>query len=360
MIQLSNGHQIIFVAASGSLGFDGDDAGHGLVKLWKKPARWFGLLDPKNYTIITKTLTLQPKVGNLKWWCPWRCVRRFGEGFINSVGLTNPGLYEWTRRYYGPTIGKGYKIALSIAPNDLKEAATMAASTRLTTLKALHLNPICPNVSHSGQTVDHYMEIIQAARYSTDLPIIVKLGWKDPYMEIISKALPHVQAWDLINAMPIGQYPGLHESSSSPLQKYGLTGAISGPSIAFAAREVLQKVKQEFGHHVKVISGGGIYDYEEMKLRVQLGADALSFGTLFLKKPCKPDRLVARFREEYGVPLEQPSKVSNYGMLFSDQAPDSSEMLHHAPGQDQVWEAPICRPTESEQSKGAREPDPNG
>lgn len=303
MIQLY-GHKVMFVASSGALGFDGDDGGHGLVKLWKKPARWLGRLNPKNYLTITKTVTQHPLVGNLKWWCPWRCVRRWGdEGFINAVGLTNPGIDEWFRLYYPRTVKKGYKIALSIAPKDVGESVRMAAMTRPANLVALHINPICPNVDHTDQTVDHYLNIIQAASYSTPKPIIVKLGWRDPYMEIIGKASQYVEAWDLINATPIGQHPGLHESFS-PLQKYGLTGAISGPQIAFAACEVLREVKEEYGASVKVISGGGIYTYEEMKKRVRFGADALSIGTLFLKDPSEPDRLVARFCEEYGLPLE--------------------------------------------------------
>ena len=103
MIELSNGHRLEFVAASGSLAFDG----RGWP--WEWPLRWVGLLDPHLFTIVVKTLFPDQWKGNLRWSHPWDVVKFISQegneinplmalaiprligGAINAIGLTNSG-----------------------------------------------------------------------------------------------------------------------------------------------------------------------------------------------------------------------------------------------------------------------------
>lgn len=91
MINLSNGNEVDFLCASGSLGFCGDGW------WWEQPLRWVGMLRPHEFTIITKTLTYRPCKGNLNMAKPWKCVQLIPGGVVNSVGLTNPGYKNWIR-----------------------------------------------------------------------------------------------------------------------------------------------------------------------------------------------------------------------------------------------------------------------
>ena len=75
MIRLSNGHCLEFIVASGALGFDG----RGYIHEW--PLRWLGLIDPKLFTVFTKTLLPNRNRGNFRCYAPWRVVK-----FINSEG----------------------------------------------------------------------------------------------------------------------------------------------------------------------------------------------------------------------------------------------------------------------------------
>ena len=61
MIKLSNGYELEFLAASGSLGFDGKGY------WWGKPLKLFGLFNTSLFTPITKTLTYYPEKGNCKY-----------------------------------------------------------------------------------------------------------------------------------------------------------------------------------------------------------------------------------------------------------------------------------------------------
>ncbi|MBI5466174.1 MAG: hypothetical protein HY974_02715, partial [Candidatus Kerfeldbacteria bacterium] len=62
MIQLANGHQLEFLAASGSLAFD------GFGWPWEQPARWLKFWDPSVFTVVLKTLTFDPRSGNQRWY----------------------------------------------------------------------------------------------------------------------------------------------------------------------------------------------------------------------------------------------------------------------------------------------------
>jgi len=89
MITLSNGHKFEYMVASGALGFDGKGYPHE----W--PLRWMGLINPSLFTVVAKTVTYKPRKGNLRWYCPWKCIRLMPGGVVNAVGLTNKGIGWW-------------------------------------------------------------------------------------------------------------------------------------------------------------------------------------------------------------------------------------------------------------------------
>src|SRR5580658_6822350 len=97
MIPLSNGHRLDYLAASGALAYDGQGWP------WEWPLRWAGLIDPRLFTVVTKTLTFQRRRGNLRWHKPWECVALIPGGAVNKVGLTNPG-FRWWCSHVGPRV----------------------------------------------------------------------------------------------------------------------------------------------------------------------------------------------------------------------------------------------------------------
>src|SRR3990167_5592979 len=115
MVTVANGHRFQFMAASGALAFDG----RGWP--WEWPLRMIGLLDPTLFTIVVKTLTRQPRKGNLRWSRPWSVIKHLGaSGVVNAIGLTNGGI-DWWLRDVAPRIPSDYKIVVSVEADDLKE-----------------------------------------------------------------------------------------------------------------------------------------------------------------------------------------------------------------------------------------------
>lgn len=306
MIILSNGHYIDFCCASGALGFDGDDSGHGLMKLWKKPFRWLGLLRPKEFTVIAKTVTLKPRKGNLSLLTPWRCVRRIKGGWVNSVGLTNPGYFQWFVQNYNHVTNRGYKMVASISPDTAKEAVSMCSLfNHWYELVGVQINLSCPNVQHTKE-LNNQLDIVESALITSHHPILLKLGYHDQYVQFlkeVEKRKLNVEAVELINTVP---WDMIYPDTPSPLAKYNLKGGVSGRPIAFLACKALHDVKKA-GIRIPVISGGGIYSYDDVVIRHGLGARAFAIGTLFTNRPWLPNVIANKYRREYGI-YSEPNK----------------------------------------------------
>lgn len=285
MIRLFNGHEFDFACASGALAFDGRGW------WWEKPLRLLGIIDPTKFTVITKTLTLKPLKGNLKMWCPWRCVSLIPGGATNAVGLTNPGLGYWWVRYYS---WLKYDTILSVMPKEISEVGQMSGIINMATkLKGVQINASCPNVARN-QSVKLICEIVLAAIKKWNHPIILKLSYADDYVRICKELDGLVSAFELINTVPFHMvFPG----KESPLQKYNLTGGVSGKPISSYALEALQKVKAA-GVKTPIISGGGIMNLEDVLLRQKEGADAFVLGTVFLRTPWRPNKIMSSYRNK--------------------------------------------------------------
>jgi dihydroorotate dehydrogenase (NAD+) catalytic subunit len=291
MITLSNGHTFTFCAAAGALGFAGEPY------WWEKPWKWVNLLRPQEFTVITKTLTVSPRSGNYRWWKPWQTFRLLPHGTLNCLGLPNPGITSWYFNY-APILAKnGIKFILSIAPETIDDIKAFSIYTRAYELKfnnmvGIQLNLSCPNTQKTKLDLG---EVIDAARAYIGLPVILKLGYYDDYISIAKKHGRLIDGIELINTIP---WSKLFRTTPSPLKKYGYEGGVSGTYIAKYSSYALQQIK-EHEITVPIISGGGVYSYEEAVYRLKLGAAAVSIGTLFLRRPWEPNQIIDRFYREY-------------------------------------------------------------
>jgi len=307
MIHLNN-ISTQFFAGAGALGFDGFDGGHPpLVRWYKKPYRWLGLLDPREFVVITKTITGSPVKGNLTDWSFWRSVRRYGKrSIVNCVALTNPGLRVWVDEYWPRARDAGLKIVLSLQPSTLSEAAWMASYVRrCPELAGVQLN-LCPNVAQTDLGL--FEAIVLNFCRQVDLPVGVKFGYTQPWPELC-KRLDGKLAWvELINAVP-WKDATIVKGQVSPLAKYGYDGSLSGSDIAHYSLDALVEYKN-LGLKTPVASGGGVVGGEASKLapvasrlednvctRFKLGADAVVFSTAFLWEPAGPNRVVRAYNK---------------------------------------------------------------
>lgn len=304
MLTLSNGHSFSVATAAGALGFDG--RGY----LWEKyaliPLR---VIDPRLYTIITKTFTPNPRKGNMRWWRP--CVWPFGlrGGAVNQMGLPNPGicwLVDQHKRGRFPV--PGLPTIVSITPETSLEAEAMgSALNKMREIKGIEINVSCPNVAdkyvHSSRPekliqacilhdkVRHVRSLLRMVKTETDHPVGIKLGFTDPYREICEELDGEADWFDLINTIP---WKTIYPNQKTPLRWQGLdAGGVSGPYIASYALDALFNVTRMHSDNTNrktplrtpIISGGGVTSANAGLHRLGAGAAAVTIGTMFLTRP---------------------------------------------------------------------------
>jgi dihydroorotate dehydrogenase (NAD+) catalytic subunit len=285
MIKLSNNHSFEFVAASGALAFDG----RGWP--WEWPLRWAGMLDPTLFTIVVKTLTRQPRKGNLRWTQPWSVIKHLGtSGIANAIGLTNDGI-DWWLREVSPAIPSDYKIIVSIEADDLKEAVDMVQMLEGQTILGIELNLSCPNTGAAGgRTTEKILKICQAANKTTAFPLIAKLSYAHDYLEV-AKGLEDLKN---IEALAINSIPWslVYPDKKSPLAKFG-GGGVSGK----VAQPFTWKMVRELSKAVKIpVIGPSVWAFSDIQKIFDQGAQAVSFGSIFVSSPWKPTLLVKKWQ----------------------------------------------------------------
>jgi dihydroorotate dehydrogenase len=194
MIKLSNGHELEYVVASGALAYDGKGW------WWERPLVWLGLIKPELFTVVTKSLTFEKRHGNLRWWKPWTCVRPILDGWVNKIGLTNPG-YRWFIFKVAFRINfSRQKIIVSLFGNR-KELVSMIKTLNLLDIVAFEINDSCPN---SGDKFADAKKIIETAKELKKVsrhPLIEKVSVAQDYLAIAEGLVGIVEAIS-INSVP--------------------------------------------------------------------------------------------------------------------------------------------------------------
>jgi dihydroorotate dehydrogenase len=279
MIKLSNGHSFEYMAASGALEFD------GLGWPWEQPLRWLGKLDPSLFTTVIKTLTAEPRRGNLRMYNPHACIRLLRGGTLNAVSLTNPGIDWWCEKI-GPTVTKERKLIGSIL-GDTKELDLMARKLNQFNLVGLEINASCPNTKSDILSNTHrVIEDCLRVREVSTFPLILKLSVTHDLETIIPIVAQAVEAFS-INSVP---WSVIYPNRPSPLVHLG-GGGVSGWLIQGYTWPMVQKIKRLTD--VPVI-GPSVWEYEDLDRLRKLGADAISFGSIFLRHPWQPTSFVRR------------------------------------------------------------------
>lgn len=287
MITLSNGHKLNYVVASGALAFDGKGWP------WERPLVWLGLIQPELFTVVIKTLTRDPRPGNLRMWKPWECIRLIPGGAVNKIGLTNPGVDWWCEKI-GPNLDRKIPIMGSIFGDQL-ELMTMTRRLNRFNLVGIEVNPSCPNTGHAAQSTQQVIDDVKAAKSVSRHPIIVKVGANQDYLSI-AQGLADVAEAISLNSVPWNMvFPKQDKSPLWKLEKRvsGGMGGVSGKpaqELNWEAVEALARLG------ALPVIGPGIMEFEDMNRVRKLGAQAVSFGAIHLRTPWKPTQFVRKER----------------------------------------------------------------
>ncbi len=286
MIALSSGYQFDYMIPSGGLAYD------GLGWRWERPLVRVGIIDPSLFTVVIKTLSYRPIIGNQRWYNPFRAVRPLFDnqlllnGVANAVSLSNPGYLRW-REEVAPNVDFSWqRLVASVSPegSTCEEFAEMVSDLGQLGFVAVEINTSCPNVA--PQRADEVIRCVGIAREATKKPLILKVS----AAQDVSRIIPAVEG--KIDAVSINAVPWdlVFPERRSPLAHLG-GGAVSG--------KLAQQRNWNLLRWIKTISdlpviGPDVWDFSDIARLGELGADAWSFGALQLCFPWKPTMYVKK------------------------------------------------------------------
>jgi dihydroorotate dehydrogenase (NAD+) catalytic subunit len=262
------------IAASGCFGYGQEYA--GIIDLQRLGA------------FVSKSITLRARSGN-----PMPRLVETPAGILHSIGLHNPGLTAFARKY--PSIWSTWDIPaiVSIAGETIDEFATIAETLdELSGVSAIELNLSSPNRevpgSCFGDDPDQTAQLVEAVRDFTSLPIIAKLS--PSAMDVTSIALAAEAAGSdaisLINSI-IGL--SIDVKRRRPALSTAL-GGLSGPAIKPIAVRMVHHVAAAVS--VPVIGIGGIASLADVLEFLMAGATAVQIGSAIFAQPSLLSRLI--------------------------------------------------------------------
>jgi dihydroorotate dehydrogenase len=212
-----------------------------------------------------------------------------------AVALTNPGL-PWWIEHVAPRISRAKQpLVCSILGDTPQEVADMAASLNDVDVAAVEINASCPNVCSSNLLTDT-QAVIEACRLAKERcrhPLLLKLKVTHDAEAILPAVAPYVEAID-INLVP---WSLAFPEQRSPLERLG-GGGVSGRAAQPRNWEFLRRLVS-IGS-VPVI-GPGVWEYADIAKIRSMGAQAVSFGSIFMRYPWRPTAYVRRDMAERGA-----------------------------------------------------------
>tara|TARA_Y100001970_G_C14254363_1_gene874127 strand:+ start:4229 stop:5143 length:915 start_codon:yes stop_codon:yes gene_type:complete len=256
------------IAASGTFGY-GDECAN------------FVDLD-KIGCIITKSITLEPRKGNLQ-----PRIHESKLGMINAIGLANVGVQNFCEVKLPKLNSLNTKIIISIAGSNQDDYINIIKMIEKYNGNHIgyEINISCPNVKEGGMEFGSNSEItyklISKIRESTSKLVIVKLGPNVTCIEDIAQSAESAGA-DAISA--INTFVGLAiDYKTGKIILKNKFGGVSGPGIKPLALAKVHKIYNKI--NIPVIGIGGISCFEDVIEFIRIGSSLVQVGTLNYRDP---------------------------------------------------------------------------
>ncbi|MCC6315240.1 MAG: dihydroorotate dehydrogenase [Thermomicrobiales bacterium] len=248
-----------------------------------------GVIDVQRLgAFVSKGITPRPRAGN-----PMPRLAETPAGMLNAIGLQNPGIRGFARKY--PRLWEHWRVPaiVNISAESVEEFADMAAILdEQPGVAGIEVNVSCPNIARGGfcfgWDADMSAEVTRAVRAATTLPVIVKLSPGAVDIVSVARAVEDAgaDAISLINTL-VGMAIDIRQRR--PVLG-NLTGGLSGPAIKPVALRMVYQVAGSV--RVPVIGIGGIASLADALEFFFAGASAIQIGTAIFVDPSLPLRLI--------------------------------------------------------------------
>ncbi|MEM4699453.1 MAG: dihydroorotate dehydrogenase [Candidatus Nezhaarchaeales archaeon] len=225
--------------------------------------------------VVTKSLSLEPREGY-----PNPVVVELPFGYINAIGLANPGLDSFAKEL--SELGElGVPVIFSVFGSSVEEFAEASFRAEELGAAAIELNLSCP---HAGgllafsQDPKLAYDTVARVRGSTSIPVFPKLSAEASLIDVAKSVeragADGVTAINTLRAMCIDIDLRRPRLSST-------FGGLSGPAIKPVAVRCVYELYKELS--VPIIGVGGVSSYEDAIELLLAGASAVQVGSALAK-----------------------------------------------------------------------------
>lgn len=246
-------------------------------KCLEKLAREVPFLD----IITTKSIGPEQRAGNrepiLSQYMP--------QGFLNAVGLTNPGAEEFARQLSGIAFPPSKFLLASIFGKNVDEFVYVA-KTLENLADGFELNLSCPHAKGYGMVLGQDSEIVEqitrAVCQITKKPVIAKLTPNTGNNSEIARAAMRAGAYGLSLINTVG--PGYWEVDGNPVLT-NKVGGLSGAGILPIGLKCVREVREAVGKEPLIIGMGGIATAKDAEAYNSAGANVFGIGSALAGMP---------------------------------------------------------------------------
>jgi dihydroorotate dehydrogenase (NAD+) catalytic subunit len=228
--------------------------------------------------VVTKSIGPEPRPGY-----PNPTIVEVPTGFINAMGLPNPGIAAY-REEVEEALRAGGPVVGSIFGADAREFAGLARRMESYGVHALELNLSCPHAkgygAQLGQDPGATRKITAHVKAAVRIPVFVKLTPNVPSISAIAKAAEAGGA-DGVCAINTLRGMAIDIELGRPVLAHGL-GGYSGPGVKpvgiASVYEIYDAVK------IPILGMGGISTGEDAAEYLMAGASAVQVGSIVCRK----------------------------------------------------------------------------
>jgi len=244
--------------------------------------------------VTTKSIGLDKRKGHNA-----PVVYNWGNGLINAVGLSNPGIDNFVKNYDNNFVD--FPIIISIFGTKTDDFPAITERLKALKFDFLELNISCPNVlDEFGAPFSFSPEISYSITKSVkdiiDKPVILKLSPNTPNLLKVAKSVENAGASALCIINTVG--PGMVINTNTGMSVLGnKVGGVSGDAIL----PLTVKAVYELYEHVKIpiIGTGGISSVDGALQVLMAGASLFGIGSAVLEKGIEVFKEIVRGIEDF-------------------------------------------------------------
>ena len=229
--------------------------------------------------VVTKSLGLKPRTGYSN-----PTMVDVGCGFLNAMGLPNPGVEEFVDEVKAAKKGDDILLVASVfgeTPQNFAEAASVMEDAGV---DGIELNVSCPHVKAAGMEIGQdptiLKNVVRAVKNSVQIPVFTKLTPNTSHIKDLARTVEQAGG-DGIVAVNTLRAMAIDVETGRPILANKI-GGLSGPALKPVALRCVYEIAQTV--NIPVIGCGGVTSWRDAIEFLLAGARAVQIGSAIAYK----------------------------------------------------------------------------